>query len=76
MKSGQNKIKNFIDDIFAKHDEKEKNSKKSEYITAVIVNVILLYIFNNLLNWHVYFYRNPSKFEEFWGTENLVFCKL
>jgi hypothetical protein len=58
MKSGQNKIKNFWDNLFAKRDEKEKNSKKSGYIGAIAVNIILLYIFNNSLNWHVYFYRN------------------
>jgi len=37
----------------------EKNrpeqSKKSEYVVAIIVNLIGFYIFNNLLNWHIYF---------------------
>ncbi len=55
MKSGQNKIKNFINNLSAKHDEKEKYSKKSKYIGAIVVNIILLYIFNNLLSWHIYF---------------------
>ena len=55
MGSSENKIKNFIDNLFAKRDEKENNPKKSEYIGAIVVNIILLYIFNNLLNWHVYF---------------------
>jgi len=32
-----------------------KMEEKTEYGFAIIVNVILLYIFNNLLNWHVYF---------------------
>ncbi len=29
--------------------------RNGEYVGAIIVNFILLYIFNNLLNWHVYF---------------------
>jgi hypothetical protein len=36
----------------------EKNSGKeqrSEYIAAIIFNLIFLYIVNNLLNWNVYF---------------------
>ena len=58
MKNEKNKIKSFMDNLSSKHQEKEKNSKKSEYIGAIVVNVILLYIFNNLLNWHVYFITN------------------
>lgn len=36
----------------------EKNGKKEEkieYIVAIIFSLIFLYIFNNLLNWNVYF---------------------
>ena len=51
----KNKIKNFIDNLFVKYDKKEKNSKKLEYFGAIIFNIILMYIFNNLLSWHVYF---------------------
>lgn len=47
-----------MDNLSSKRQKKEKNSKKSEYIGAIVVNVILLYIFNNLLNWHVYFITN------------------
>jgi hypothetical protein len=40
----------------------EKNSteqsKKSEYIAAIIFNLIFWYIVNNLLNWQVYFITN------------------
>lgn len=36
----------------------EEKSKKSEYIAAIIFNLIFLYIFNNLLNWHIYFITN------------------
>lgn len=58
MKNEKNKIKSFMDNLSAKRREKEKNSKKSEYIGAIVVNIILLYIFNNLLNWQVYFITN------------------
>lgn len=40
-----------------KNTIKEK-SKKSEYIATIIFNLIFLYIFNNLLNWHIYFITN------------------
>lgn len=36
----------------------ERNRKKErtvEYVIAIIASLILLYVFNNLLNWHVYF---------------------
>lgn len=39
------------------HRKKEK-SKKPEYIIAIIFNLIFLYIWNNLLNWKVYFITN------------------
>lgn len=58
MKSGENKIPDFIDRMLEKRNKKENSTKKSEYIGAIIVNLILLYIFNNLLNWHVYFITN------------------
>ena len=58
MKNEKNKIKSFVDNLSAKRREKEKNSKKSEYIGAIVVNIILLYIFNNLLNWQVHFITN------------------
>lgn len=35
-----------------------KREQKSEYVTAIIFNLIFLYIVNNLLNWHVYFVLN------------------
>jgi hypothetical protein len=34
---------------------KEKSVKRSEYIIAIIVNLILLYIVNNILNWNLSF---------------------
>ena len=38
----------------------ERNTKReqSEYFTAIIFNLIFLYIVNNLLNWHIYFITN------------------
>lgn len=35
--------------------------KKVGYIIAIIVNVILYYIFNNLLNWHIGFITGDFK---------------
>ena len=35
-----------------------KREQKSEYIAAIIFNLIFLYIVNNLLNWNVYFVTN------------------
>jgi hypothetical protein len=32
--------------------------EKRGYVVAIIVNLILLYIFNNLINWHVNFVTN------------------
>lgn len=58
MKNEKNKIKSFMDNLSAKRRKKEKNSKRSEYVGAIVVNIILLYIFNNLLNWHIYFITN------------------
>ena len=58
MKNEKNKIKSFMNNLSAKRHEKEKNSKKSKYIGAIIVNIILFYIFNNLLDWHIYFITN------------------
>lgn len=36
-------------------NDKTIESKKSEYIAAIIFNLIFWYIVNNLLNWQVYF---------------------
>lgn len=36
----------------------KKRAKKPGYIGAIIVNLILLYVANNLLNWHVPFLTN------------------
>lgn len=56
--NSENKIHNFINKMLSKRDKKEKGAKKSEYVGAIIANLILLFIFNNLLNWHVYFITN------------------
>lgn len=34
---------------------KEKEAKRSDFIAAIIVNIIFFYIVNNLLNWHISF---------------------
>jgi hypothetical protein len=35
-----------------------KRERKSEYLVAIIFNLIFYYIVNNLLNWQVYFITN------------------
>jgi hypothetical protein len=39
-------------------EETKKSGQKSEYIAAIIFNLIWWYIVNNLLNWQVYFVTN------------------
>lgn len=40
---------------FSKRFMKRKKAHRSEYIVSIIVNIILFYIFNNLLNWNISF---------------------
>ncbi|MGB9937002.1 MAG: hypothetical protein ACPK7O_04730 [Methanobacterium sp.] len=40
---------------FEKIFKRNKSAKKSEYIASIIVNIILLYIFNNILSWNISF---------------------
>jgi hypothetical protein len=37
---------------------KKYRQEKTGYVVAIIFNLILLYLFNNLLTWHVYFVTN------------------
>ena len=43
----------------------KKRDRTSEYIVAIIANIIFLYIVNNLLNWHIYFIA-PTFNEVIW----------
>jgi len=45
--------------------ERIKNNHRAEFIVAVIVNIILYYIANNLLNWHISFIA-PSFADVLW----------
>lgn len=45
---------------------KEKKSKKSEYVFAVIANLILFYIANNIMNWNLSFIT-PSFSQVLWA---------
>jgi hypothetical protein len=51
--SGSNVFRNLL---------KEKEHRKSEFIAAIIANIILLYIVNNLLAWNLHFIT--SSFQE------------
>ncbi len=48
---------NLIDTL-KKSIKDEKEVKNSEFIIAIVINIIFLYIFNNLLNWHISFITN------------------
>jgi peptidoglycan/LPS O-acetylase OafA/YrhL len=39
-------------------ERNREKEQKSEYISAIIVGLIFLYVVNNLLNWHIYFITN------------------
>ncbi len=39
-------------------NKKKGKRRKSDYIFAIIFNLIFLYIVNNLLNWNIYFITN------------------
>lgn len=50
------KIENWGENFWEKSIIKEtvtKRKKSSEYIAAIIVNVVLILVFNNLLKWHI-----------------------
>lgn len=63
----QENIKNFLKKIF-----EEKKVKKSEFIVAIIVNVILFYIVNNLLSWNFSFIT--SSFQDVLWIFNISIC--
>lgn len=63
----QENIKNFLKKIF-----EEKKVKKSEFIVAIIVNVILFYIVNNLLSWNFSFIT--SSFQGVLWIFNISIC--
>jgi hypothetical protein len=48
---------NLIDTL-KKSIKDEKEVRTSEFIIAIVVNIIFIYIFNNLLNWHLNFITN------------------
>jgi hypothetical protein len=50
---------------FLKNFLKEKEPKTSEFIAAIVVNIIILYIVNNLLSWNLSFIT-PSFQDVLW----------
>jgi hypothetical protein len=48
---------NLIDTL-KKSIKDEKEVRTSEFIIAIVINLIFFYIFNNLLNWHLNFITN------------------
>ena len=47
-------IPDFIEKMLERRDKRGK-VRRGDYVIAIVVNAILLYIFNNLLNWNIYF---------------------
>jgi len=58
LKGDKSRIPYLLSKRHREGDKKEKKDRKSEYIGAIVINLILLYIFNNLLNWRIYFITN------------------
>lgn len=65
--NNQEKIKDFLKKIF-----EEKDVSKSEFIVAVIGNIIILYIVNNLLSWNLSFIT--SSFQDVLWIFNISIC--
>lgn len=63
----QDQDKNFLKTLI-----KEKEAKSSEFIGAVIVNIIILYIVNNVLSWNLSFIA-PS-FQNVLWIFNISIC--
>lgn len=55
MKETSNGANNGNDKNFLKNFLKEKEPKTSEFIAVIVVNLIFLYIVNNLLSWNLSF---------------------
>lgn len=55
MKETSNGENNGNDKNFLKNFLKEKEPKTSEFIAVIVVNLIFLYIVNNLLSWNLSF---------------------
>nr|WP_319372512.1 hypothetical protein [uncultured Methanobacterium sp.] len=55
MKETSNGENNGNDKNFLKNFLKEKEHKTSEFIAVIVVNLIFLYIVNNLLSWNLSF---------------------
>ena len=63
----QEKIKDFLKKL-----SEEKEAKKSEFIGAIVANIIILYIVNNLLSWNLTFIA--SSFQEVLWIFNISIC--
>lgn len=65
--NNQEKITDFLKKIF-----EEKDASKSEFIVAIIVNIIILYIVNNVLSWNLSFIT--SSFQDVLWIFNISIC--
>ncbi len=55
--------------------EKDKEHHRAEFIVAGIVNIILYYIANNLLNWHISFIA-PSFADVLWIVKYFLLAAI
>lgn len=65
--NNQEKITDFLKKIF-----EEKDASKSEFIVTIMVNIIILYIVNNVLSWNLSFIT--SSFQDVLWIFNISIC--
>jgi len=56
-------------------ERNREKEQKSEYISAIIVSLIFLYVVNNLLNWHIYFITNAFN-EVLWNINLSIIATI
>jgi hypothetical protein len=56
-------------------ERNREKEQKSEYIIAIIVSLIFLYVVNNLLNWHVPFITNAFN-EVLWNINLSIIATI
>lgn len=63
--SADRNVKNFFKNIF-----KDKKEKKTDFVVAIVVNMIIWYIANNILNWNISFIT--PEFSQVLGILNVL----
>ncbi|MEW6010775.1 MAG: hypothetical protein CIT03_03830 [Methanobacterium sp.] len=63
--SADRNVENFFKNIF-----KDKKEKKADFVVAIVVNIIIWYIANNILNWNISFIT--PEFSQVLGILNVL----